>query len=102
VRSARLAAKGDVGGQARPAPGDAVHLERPPDGLDPVGEAPQARAARGVLPADAVVGDLDPDPALAGVTATVTRAAACLAVLMRASAHTKSPRISRDPGRPDG
>ena len=50
----------------RPTSGNALHLERAAEGLDPVGEPPQARAARGVGPADAVVGDLNPDPAVAG------------------------------------
>ena len=68
MRSPRLAAEGDLGGQARPAPGSAFHPQRPPEGLDPVGKAPQARSVCGVGPTDAVVGDLDPDLAVAATS----------------------------------
>jgi hypothetical protein len=66
VGSLRLAAEGDFGGEARAVPGSAFHLERPAEGLDPVGEAPQARSVRGIGPADTVVGDLDLDLVFAG------------------------------------
>jgi hypothetical protein len=66
MRSPRLAAKRDLGGQVRPMAGNALHLERAAEGLNPVGEPPQARTPRSVGPTDTVVDDLDLDPILAG------------------------------------
>ena len=61
----RLAAEWDLGGEARPLPGNARHLERPADGLDPVGKPPQAGTASWVGATHPVVLDLHPDQAVA-------------------------------------
>jgi hypothetical protein len=55
VSSPRLAAKWDLGGEARAVPRNAFHLEPPAEGLDPVAEASQARSKRGIGPTDTVV-----------------------------------------------
>jgi len=66
ARSLRcLAAERDLGGEARPLPGNACHLERPADNLDPVGKPPQAGSASRVGATHPVVLDLHPDPTAA-------------------------------------
>ena len=61
----RLAAEGDLGGEARSPSRRAVDVKGPSERLDPVGETPQARSAGRVGAAETVVLDLDPHPSVA-------------------------------------
>jgi hypothetical protein len=53
----RLVLEWKIYRDVRPGPGSAVDADQPAQGLDPVGQAGQARTAGGIGPADAVVAD---------------------------------------------
>ena len=59
-----LAAERDLGGEARPAPGNADYAERSPEGPDPIGKTSKARSVSRVRTPDAVVFDHNQDARL--------------------------------------